>query len=258
MSDLYVLAALLDDAAVRATPIEQITVANPALTLADAYRVQRLSMGLRALRGDVGVGMKMGLTSVAKMKQVGVHEPIYGHLTRLMARGSGDALQMSAQIHPRIEPEIAFILGRELRGPTTAMEALDAVAWVAAALECIDSRYDNFKFTLQDVVADNASSTAFFLGETRLRPEEVDLSNLGMVMSHNGEVVATGSSAAILEHPARSLAALANMLVAVGESIPAGAIVLAGGATAAVHVSAGDVVELEVARLGRVTARVEP
>lgn len=254
--DLGVLAEQLDEAARSATPIAQLTLAHPELSLADAYRIQARSMARRAARGDVGVGLKMGLTSVAKMKQVGVHEPIYGHLTQLMRRGSGDVLRMREQIHPRIEPEIAFILGRELRGPTTAVEALDAVRWVLPALECIDSRYQNFKFTLEDVVADNASSTAFFLGETRVRPEALDLSNLGMVMSLNGEVVATGSSAAILEHPARSLAALANMLAEVGGSIPAGSIVLAGGATEAVHVTAGDVVELEVAKLGRVVARV--
>ena len=256
MRSLDELASILDDAARNATPVPQLTVEQP-LTLADAYAVQRLSMGRRAARGDTLVGMKMGLTSVAKMKQVGVHEPIYGHLTSDMRRASGETLSMSEQIHPRIEPEIAFILAKELRGPVSAVEALGAVQWVVAALEVIDSRYRDFKFTLEDVVADNASSTRFFLGEHRARPDELDLGTyLGMVMSLNGAVVETGSSAAILEHPARSLAALANMLSAVGESVPAGAVVLAGGATAAKHVHAGDVVELEVQSLGRVHVEV--
>ena len=257
MAEIDHLAALLDDAATNATPVAQLTLAHPDLTLEDAYRIQRASMARRAARGDVVVGMKMGLTSVAKMKQVGVHEPIYGHLTSDMQRGSGDALQMREQIHPRVEPEIAFILGEELRGPTTSAQALDAVKWVLAALEVIDSRYENFKFTLEDVVADNASSTRFFLGEARCRPDELDLGNLGIVMSLNGEVVETGSSAAILDHPARSLAALANMLHTVGESLPAGAVVLAGAATAAKHVKAGDVVTAEVDGLGRVDVVVK-
>lgn len=250
------LAQILDDAAVAASPVAQLTLEHPDLALDDAYRIQRASMARRLERGDPVVGMKMGLTSVAKMKQVGVHEPIYGHLTQEMKRGSGDVLRMSEQIHPRVEPEIAFILARDLRGPTTAAEALDAVEWVLAALEVIDSRYENFQFTLEDVVADNASSTRFFLGETRRRPEDVELCNLGMVMSLDGAVVETGSSAAILDHPARSLAALANMLAPLGEHVAAGSIVLAGGATAAHHVAAGNVVTLEVDGLGRVTANV--
>ncbi len=250
-------AARLDTAASDASAVAQLTLDAPDLSLEDAYAIQRASIARREARGDTIVGMKMGLTSRAKMEQVGVHEPIYGHLTAKMKRSSGDALRMAEQIHPRIEPEIAFVLGKDLRGPVTALEALGAVEWVVAALECIDSRYEDFQFTLPDVVADNASSTAFFLGTTRKRPDELDLGNLGMVMSLNGEVVATGSSAAILENPANSLAALANMLQARGETLRAGQIVLAGGATAAKHVAAGDVVELEVQGLGRVVAEVK-
>lgn len=256
MTDIEQLAETLDTAALNAKPVPQLTIATPSLTLEQAYRVQRASMARRASRGDIVVGLKMGLTSVAKMKQVGVHEPIYGHLTRDMRRGSGDVVRMSEQIHPRIEPEVAFILGADLRGPTTAVEALAAVEWVVAALEVIDSRYEAFRFTLADVVADNASSTRFFLGDTRKRPDDLDLGNLGMVMSVDGVVVETGSSAAILDHPARSLAALANMLASVNEYVPAGSIVLAGAATAAKHVQAGQVVTAEVDGLGQVTANV--
>lgn len=256
MTNVEGLAEILDSAALNAAPVAQLTIEQPELTVEDAYRIQRASMARRAARGDVGVGLKMGLTSVAKMKQVGVDEPIYGHLTTQMKRGSGDVLKMSEQIHPRLEPEIAFILGEDLAGPVTAAEAMEAVEWVLPALECIDSRYENFSFTLADVVADNASSTRFFLGETRRRPEELDIGNLGMVMSLNGEVVETGSSAAILDHPARSLASLANMLQAFDEVVPAGSIVLAGAATAAKHVHAGDVVCVEVDGLGRVDVKV--
>lgn len=250
------LAETVDEAARTATPIPQLTIEHPDLGLDDAYDVQRASIARRLQRGETLVGMKMGLTSKAKMEQVGVHEPIYGHLTSDMRRSSGDELRMSQQIHPRLEPEVAFVLGDDLVGPTTAEEALRSVEWVCAALECIDSRFDDFQFTLEDVVADNASSTRFFLGETLRRPDELDLANLGMVLSIDGEVAATGSSAAILEHPARSLAALANMLSERGEKLEAGQVVLAGGATKAFHVHAGHHVHLEVDELGTVDVHV--
>ncbi len=251
------LAEIVDTAAMNAEPIEMLTASYPELDLERAYDVQRASMARRFNRGEKLVAMKMGLTSRAKMEQMGVHNPIYGHLTDEMMRSNGDAIVRSEHCHPRVEPEVAFILGKDLVGPVTSAEALDAVEWVCGALEVIDSRYKDFKFTLIDVVADNASSTRFFLGETRKRPEDLDLGNLGMVMELNGKVAETGSSAAILEHPARSLAELANMLAERGEKLVAGQIVLAGGATKAIHVDTGDHVHLTVQDLGTVDLFVE-
>ncbi len=249
-STLNELAEIVDNAAMNVSPITMLTAARPEFSLEDAYDVQRASMAKRLERGETMVGMKMGLTSRAKMEQMGVHNPIYGHLTSTMERSNGDAISRKEHCHPRVEPEIAFILKKDLEGPVTSTEALKSVKWVVAALEVIDSRYKDFKFTLIDVVADNASSTRFVLGETRKKPEELDLGNLGMIMSLNGEVAETGSSAAILEHPARSLATLANMLAERGEKLHAGQIVLAGGATKAIHVNTGDNVHLEVQGLG--------
>lgn len=246
-----VLARIVDRAAVKAEPITMLTEAHPEMTIEDAYEIQRTSMERRFERGEVLVGMKMGLTSQAKMDQMGVHNPIYGHLTDAMQRTSGDTIVREEHCHPRVEPEIAFVLGADLQGPTTPQKAMESVSGICGAIEVIDSRYKDFKFTLVDVVADNASSTRFVLGDMVLPPAEVDgLGNLGMVFSINGEVKATGSSAAILDHPARSLAALANMLAERGERLEAGQIVLAGGATKAFHVEPGDHVELEVDGLG--------
>ena len=115
--------------------------------------MQRGSMSLRRLRGDDVIGMKMGLTSRAKMEQMGVHQPIYGHLTSSMRLDDGGVLSLSAGCHPRCEPEVAFLLGRELVGPVTPAEALLAVDAVCAAIEIIDSRYQAFKFTLADVLS---------------------------------------------------------------------------------------------------------
>ncbi len=250
-------ADIVDSAAIAVTPITMLTAEAPEMTLEEAYDIQRASIARRRERGEKLVGMKMGLTSKAKMEQVGVHNPIYGHLTDTMVEGSGAELDRDLFIHPRVEPEVAFILGEDLEGPTTPAEALDAVDSVCAALEVIDSRFRDFKFTIIDVVADNASSSKIVLGTERLSPGklglgELDLGNLGMVLSHNGEVVKTGSSAAIYEHPANSLAELANMLSERGEKLRAGQIVMAGGATAAIHVDSGDHVQIEVDELGSV------
>ncbi len=251
-AQLSTLAALVDDAATQRREITRLSAEHPTLTLEQAYLIQRESIQRRIKRGDALVGMKMGLTSLAKMKQMSVHSPIYGHLTRSMVAGDGDAIQASRFIHPRVEPEVAFILGAPLRGPVTPAQAMLAVRGVTAALEIIDSRYEKFKFTLPDVVADNASSTCYVLGSTILSPEALDLSNIGMVMEINGQPKQIGSSAAIYEHPARSLAALANMLAEVGEQLHEGQVILAGGATAAEAISAGDRVTLRTDGLGEV------
>jgi 2-oxo-3-hexenedioate decarboxylase len=252
------LARTVDDAARQAKAIPMLTSEPPGLTLEAAYAVQRASMQLRVGRGERVVGMKMGLTSLAKMRQMGVHEPIYGHLTDAMVLGDGGNFDPSKACHPRVEPEIAFILGEDLRGPTTPAQAMRAVASVHAALEIIDSRYQAFQFTLPDVVADNASSHAFVLGARGADPARLDASNLGMVMEINGRAVQLGSSAAIYEHPARSLAALANMLHPHGEVLRAGWVVLAGGATAAVALKPGDHARVLVDRLGSVEFFVNP
>lgn len=246
------IAKHLDSAAHEARTVEQITAEHPDLTVEQGYRIQRTSIAQRRKRGHRLVGMKMGLTSIAKMEQMGVHAPIYGHLTSDMILPDGGTFSHAALGHPRIEPEIAFVLGADLEGPVTPAQALLAVDGVCAALEIINSRYANFRFSLPDVVADNASSALFALGSRVVAPSDLDLGNLGMVMSRNGEISQIGSSAAILDHPARSLAALAGLLAECGEKLHAGMIVLAGGATAAVALEPGDRVHLEVDGLGGV------
>ncbi len=247
------LATLVDDAATKASSIEMLTTSHPDLTVDEAYRVQRLSMKQRYGRSERLVGMKMGLTSRAKMEQVGIHTPIYGHLTDRMLRSDGAFFSETNYCQPRTDPEIAFILRTDLRGPVTASEAMLAVGGVCAALEVTDSRFENFQFNLPDVIADNASAAAFVLGDTVRDPRDIDISNLGVVLRLNGVVEQVGSTAAILEHPARSLAALANMLASVGEPLRAGYIVLAGGATASVPLEAGDRVLLKIDGLGTVS-----
>ncbi|MBU6429885.1 MAG: fumarylacetoacetate hydrolase family protein, partial [Cyanobacteria bacterium REEB65] len=239
----------LDDAVRLGQPIPMLSLEGP-LTAEQGYEIQELGIELRLARGERLAGMKMGLTSLAKMRQMGVHTPIYGHLTDAMLLPDGGILTVSDHCHPRVEPEIAFLLGQDLPGPVSPAQALAAVAGACCALEIIDSRYRDFQFKLADVVADNASSARFVLGNRLLPPDRLDLGCLGMVMEIDAKPVEIGCSAAIYEHPARSLAELANMLARRGKTLRAGQIVLAGGATAAVALQAGQRVRLEVDGLG--------
>ena len=253
MTDLAALADRLDRAVVSARATAQLP-ADAQIDAATAYEVQRLGIELREARGERVIGVKMGLTSRAKMAQVGVDEVTWGRLTDAMRREEGGALDHAPFIHPRAEPEIAFILKRGLSGEVSLAEAALALEAVAPAVEIIDSRYENFKFSLGDVIADNSSSAAFFIGPAS-RPD-TDLANLGIALSIDGAVREVGSSAALLGHPLRALVAAARMTERSGHAPEAGDIVLAGAATAAVPLAPGMQVEVEVQSLGRVSFHV--
>lgn len=254
MSPLAEYAQILDDAARTATAVPQLTGSNPALTVEQAYAIQALSVERRLARGERRVGMKMGLTSRAKMQQVGVSEAVWGRLTGAMRLAEGGDLSRARYVHPRAEPEIAYILRQPLAGEVSAAEALAAVEAVAPAIEIIDSRFQNFKFTLPDVVADNSSSSGFLLGPWH-RPD-TDVSNLGIIMEVNGRAVQIGSSAAILGDPIRSLVAAARAVAKAGETLQAGDIVLAGGATAAHPLTPGEYVRASFQDIGTVAFSV--
>nr|BAH90339.1 4-oxalocrotonate decarboxylase [uncultured bacterium] len=254
MKDLSKIAEIVDEAARTATEIAQFSDDTP-LGVAEAYEVQSLSMQRRYDRGERRVGVKMGLTSRAKMAQVGVNDVTWGRLTDAMRLEEGGTMSMAHYVHPRIEPEIAFLMKAPLAGAVSAAEALEAVGAVAPAMEVIDSRYKAFKFDLGDVIADNSSSSGFVIGAPC--PVTTDLSNLGMILSVDGRPVEFGSSAAILGHPVRALVAAARMVAAAGETLNPGDIVLAGAATAAVPLSAGQSIRLDVQNMGAVALNVE-
>jgi len=255
MRNLEKLAEIVDDAQRSASAIEQLTKRYPDLSVEDSYAIQKISVERRIERGEGRIGVKMGLTSRAKMLQVGVDEVAWGRLTDAMILEEGGVLKKSNFVHPRVEPEIAFMLNKRLSGIVTAFEALSAVAGIAPAMEVIDSRYENFKFSLADVIADNTSSSGLVIGAWR--SADIDFGNLGMVMSVNGRPIQIGSSAAILGHPLRSLVAAARMVAEAGESLEPGDIVMAGGATAAHAVSVGETVSLEVQNLGSVSISIQ-
>jgi 2-oxo-3-hexenedioate decarboxylase len=248
------VAERLDKAMLSKTPIPQLTLEHPSLSLADAYAIQSLLVHRRLQRGERRIGMKMGLTSRAKMAQVGVHEMSWGRLTDAMLLEEGGLLVRDAYIHPRLEPELAFLIGRPLSGNVTAAQAMAAVDGVAPAMELIDSRYKDFQFTLNDVVADNSSAAGLVVGSW-CSPAQ-DLTNLGVVLEVNGRVIETASTAAILGNPVRALVAAVRLAAQAGETLHPGDIVLSGGLTAAHTLSPFETVRATLQNLGFVSISI--
>jgi 2-oxo-3-hexenedioate decarboxylase len=187
---------------------------------------------------------------------MGVREPVYGFLTDYGAVPDGGTVEVSALIHPRVEAEIAFVLKAPLEGNDCSIaQVLEATDFVMPALEVIDSRYLDFKFDMKSVVADNTSAARFMVGGAPRSPDGLDLRNLGIVLAKNGEIVATVAASEVLGHPAESVATLVRMLGRRGRGLPAGTLVLTGGATAAVAVGSGDTVEVRCQDLGTASLR---
>jgi 2-keto-4-pentenoate hydratase len=233
--------------------VPRLTDDHPDLTLEEGYEVQLALRDLHVAEGARLVGAKLGLTSRAKQAQMGVDRVVHGFLTDAMRLDAGEPLDMASLGQPRAEPEIAFLMGRELSGPrVSATDVLAATEAVCPALEILDSRYPAYKFTLPDVVADNTSAGRFVLGATLTRPAGLDLRLAGCVFERNGALAGTAAGAASLGHPAAAVAALVRELDRRGEALPAGAVVMSGGLTEAVPLAAGDVVAARFDRLGAV------
>ena len=250
------LAEHLENAELQAYEVTKITDDYPNMTFTDATDVQWEIRRRKMSRGHKIVGMKMGLTSWAKMKQMGVEMPCYGFLADYFSLPDGAQVPFDELIHPKVEAEIAFVTNKELSGKNlTVEEVLAATELVVPAVEIIDSRYKDFKFDLTSVQADNSSSTRFVVGSHAAKPEDFDWSTLGVVMQKNGEIIELGAGAAVLDHPAASVAMLATMLAERDEVIPAGTFIMTGGITAAVLVQRGDSIVVRYQGLGTVTMK---
>jgi 2-oxo-3-hexenedioate decarboxylase len=246
--DRHRLAATLADAVRQRSPIAPLTD-EVELSIEQAYDVQDLV--LERLDPDGSrTAAKLGLTSRAKQEQMSVHEPIYGWYVAGSALDIGEPLDTGAWIQPRVEPEIAFLTSRRLAGrDVTSAHVLAATDAVMPALDVLDSRYAGYKFTLPDVVADDASAARYLLG----RPvglDGIDLATVGCVFEHNERLVATAAGAAVLDHPAAAVAWFVRKLADRGGQLPAGSIVLAGALTAAVPLEPGDVARITIDRMG--------
>ena len=250
------LAQHLDGAALTASDVTKITDDFPGMDWEDAYAVQAALQQRMFVRGSKPSGLKAGLTSFAKMKQMGVDSPVFGFLTADMARPDGGEIATGDLIHPKVEAEICIVTKAALRGPGCHVGAvLAAIDYVVPAVEIIDSRYRDFKFDLKSVVADNTSAARYVVGSRIRDAQELDLRTLGVVLERNGRVVAMAAGAAVLGHPAAAVAMLANHLGLRGEEIPAGTFVMTGGVTEAIAVAAGDHVVARFQDLGSVSMR---
>lgn len=245
------LAEHLEQAELEAFEVTKITDRYPQMTFEDATDIQWEIRRRKEARGNKIVGMKMGLTSWAKMKQMGVEQPCYGFLADYFSLPDGAEVNSKELIHPKVEAELALVTSKPLRGPdVTVEEVLAATGVVVPAVEIIDSRYKDFKFDITSVQADNSSSSRFVVGSRSASPDAFDWSTLGVVMYKNGEVVEMGAGAAVLDHPAASVAMLAKMLNQRDEEIPAGTFIMTGGITAAVLVQPGDAIVVRYQHLG--------
>ncbi|MEI3612658.1 fumarylacetoacetate hydrolase family protein [Pseudogracilibacillus sp. SO30301A] len=230
---------------------------KPDLTVEEGYVIQEEIVNMKLSEGHKIVGPKMGLTSQAKMQQMGVNEPIYGYVFDYMLIDNGGKVSLNDLIHPKVEAEIAFVIGEDIEGPgITGAQVLADTEAVIPALEIIDSRFENFDFTLSDVVADNASTSRVVFGTNLTKPELVDLDLVGATLSINGEIKDLGAGAAVLGHPANAIAMLVNMLARKGDKVRKGDVILSGALTGAVLLEKDDVVIGKFDGLGDVSFRV--
>ena len=242
----------------RRLPIAPLTQNHPALSVEEAYAIQQAGIDQRVAEGDRVIGYKLGFTSAAKQAAMGIHEPIYGTLLSSMQRPSGQALPLAGLIHPKVEPEVAFVLRTPLAGPAvTATDVLEATASLHPAIDVLDSRFQGFTFSLADVIADNASGAAFVLGPPVAPLDEEALMASVASFFRNGQLVARGTGRDVMGNPAEAVAWLARQLSARGRGLAAGAVVLSGSLVAPLDAEAGDVFEARIEGMGRIDLHVE-
>lgn len=252
------LAAELLAAADTATARTSVEAEWPELDLTTAYQAQDAALAMRIERGERLIGIKLGVTSRAKQRQVNIDTPNVAWLTDAMRLPAGEPVVVDEYIHPRAEPEIAFLLGRDLAGPGVGPEsAMAAVESVWAAIEIIDSRFAGYQFTMNDVTADNASSGRFVMGSVPASPMNLDLALEAVLVESGGEVIDSATGAAVYGHPAEALAFAANLMGERGHTLKAGWLVLTGGMTDAVPLRPGMSVSTQFSSLGSVTVRAQ-
>ncbi|SHR25595.1 2-keto-4-pentenoate hydratase [Mycobacteroides abscessus subsp. abscessus] len=246
-------AALLADAEKTGVGTNPLTILDPNLSVTEAYHIQLENIQMKVEQGQKIIGKKIGLTSLAMQKLLGVDEPDYGHLLDSMEVTNGGTISIEKVLQPKVEAELAFVLKKDLIGPNiTTLDVLQATDYIVPALEIVDSRVKDWKIKLPDTIADNASSGFYVLGDRKAKVDEINLELLGMVLSRNNEIVNTGVGAAALGNPATCVAWLANKLSEFGIPLKAGEIILSGALSAAADAKAGDSFSARFAHFGEV------
>ena len=255
-------AARLDQAEATKTPIRQLSLDHPDMTVDDAYRVQESWVAMKLAAGRRLRGRKIGLTSRAMQQSVGITEPDHGALYDDMFFEDGSQIPTARFIGPRVEVELAFVLGTALTGPgCTAFDVLRATEYVTPALEILDARVEmtdaatGHTRTIVDTIADNAADAGIITGGRAVRPLDVDLRWVAALLYRNEQIEESGVAAAVLNHPANGVAWLANRLARHGVSLDAGLVILAGSFTRAVWARPGDTFHADYGALGAISCR---
>lgn len=250
------LAAELYQVSQTGKPVAHLTKRYPDITIDDAYAIQLAGRKLREADGRKVVGAKIGLTSVVMQQLFNVYEPDYGYIMDDMVVMENEPVKMSEHFVPRVEAEIAFLLKKPLEGPGISVaDVLRATEGIMPCLEIIDTRYEAGTMKVEDSIADIASIGKVVLGGALTSAKEIDLRYTGLVFEKNGEIISTAAGAAVLGHPAASVAWLANKLASYGVSLRKGDLIISGSLIAACSVEAGDAVRATFDRLGSVSAR---
>ena len=256
------LADRLDEAERTRTPMRQLSLAHPDMTVDDAYAVQRAWVDRKLAGGRTLIGHKVGLTSTVMQQSLGIDEPDHGALLDDMRFDDGCDVPFDRFIRPRVEIELAFVLDRDLRGEgCTADDALAATAYVTPAIEILDARVQmtdpetGHTRTIVDTISDNAADAGVVLGDLQVKPDEIDLRWVPGLLVQNGTIVESGVSAAVLDHPANAVAWLADRLGSLGVTLEAGQVILAGSFIRAVPVAKGDVLRADYGSLGSIGCR---
>jgi 2-keto-4-pentenoate hydratase len=246
-------AAALESAEVDRVPIVPLTDTYPSMDVADAYEIQLINIGRRLTNGSIVRGHKVGLSSRAMQQMMGVDEPDYGHLLHDMFIFEDSDVVTSHYCYPRVEVEVAFVLGQSLVGPAcTVADVVRATEYIVPAIELIDSRIRDWRIKLPDTIADNASSAGVVLGGNPRRLTQLDVRMVAAVLRRNGRIVETGVSGAVLGNPATAVAWLANKVHTFGVTLEAGHVILPGSCTRAIDVAPGDHIRADFADLGHV------
>lgn len=249
------VADLLYDAAQHGVPIPPVRSLLPDADLAAAYAVQKFNTERALAAGRRLVGRKIGLTSLAVQKQLGVDQPDFGMLYADMAFSDGEEVPWSKLMQPKCEAEVALVLAKDLAEERiTVTDLIDATAYALPAIEIVGSRIANWDIRITDTIADNASSGLYVLGNRPVKLADVDLRLAGMVLERRGEPVSFGAGAACLGQPLNAALWLARMMARIGSPLKAGDVVLTGALGPMVPVNPGDVFEARIHGLGSVRA----
>ena len=240
--------------------VEATTVAHPDMDINAAYKIQKTWMDLKKKEGRKVVGHKIGLTSRAMQKSMGIEEPDYGTLLDDMVFEEGSTIEAAAFLDPKIEVELAFILNKELKGENVSVtDVLNSTDYVVPALELIAARSyrlhpeTGYRRTVRDTISDNAANGGIILGGRPMRPDDLDLRWVGAMMSRNGVIEESGVSGAVLNHPAKGIAWLAQKYAAHNTSLLPGQIILAGSFTRPVNIRSGDTFTVDYGKMGSIS-----